>query len=393
MWMLDPEIVYLNHGSFGACPGPVHEVAQRYRDELERQPMAFFRALTERLDHTRQCVADFVGCQADQLALVPNATTGVNSVLRSLRFEPGDQLLVTNLAYNACANALHFVAERAGAEVIVAEVPFPIDDPQQATDAIVGAAGPRTRLALIDHITSITGLVLPLEDIARGLAAKGVTVLVDGAHAPGCIELDIDALDRAGVSYYAGNLHKWVCAPKSAAFLWVRPGLETAIRPTVISHGANTVLPDRSRFLLEFDWTGTLDPSATLAVPEALRVVGQIHGSWTAHMARNRALALRGRDIVIEAVGGAAPAPDSMIASMAAIVLPEAKPGDPEPPPWPAPQDPLAMRVLQEHGIQTTIPVWPQWPRRILRLSAQAYNTEDHYHRTAAAMRDCLGLE
>jgi len=217
-WSLDPSITFLNHGSFGACPLPVLAKQQQLRARMEQQPLQFFgRDLEALLDQARAKLAAFVGADADDLAFVPNATTAINTVLRSLRFQPGDELLTTNQEYNACRNALNYIAERYGLKVVVAEVPFPIEASEQVVDAIVGCVSPKTRLALIDHVVSQTGLVFPLAELVQALTERGVETLVDGAHAPGMVPLNLQAI---GATYYTGNCHKWLCAPKGAAFGW-----------------------------------------------------------------------------------------------------------------------------------------------------------------------------
>ena len=327
-WLLDPDVVFLNHGSFGACPQPVLDYQQAMRARLERQPVQFFvRDLEDLLDEARAALGAFLGAPAQDLAWVPNATTGVNAVLRSLALEPGDELLVIDHEYNACRNTLDFVAARAGARVVVVPLPFPIADPETAVAAILARVSDRTRLALIDHVTSQTGLVLPIARIVAALRDRGVETLVDGAHAPGMLPLDLSGL---GAAWYTGNCHKWLCAPKGAGFLYVRPDLQSTVRPVTISHGANATRRDRSRFLLEFDWTGTGDPTAILAVPEALRFMGGLlAGGWPALREHNRTLVLEGRDMLCASLGIEPPCPDDMIGSLSSLPLPD---GDGAPP-------------------------------------------------------------
>jgi isopenicillin-N epimerase len=365
----------------------VLDVQRAIRDQLEAQPMAFFAGLEARLDAARAAVAGFLGAPAAGLAFVTNATTAVNAVVRSLRFRPGDQLLVTDHGYNACSNAVRFAAERAGAELVVAELPFPTTGPDQLVDRLLAAVTPRTRFALIDHVTSPTALVLPVARIARALAGRGIELMVDGAHAPGMLPLDLAALADAGVGYYAGNLHKWVCAPKGAGFLFVREDRRDRVRPVVISHGANAVRDDRSRFLLEFDWVGTADPSAYLAVPAALELLASLDDrGWPGLMAANRAAVLTARREVAGILGVDLPAPDDLIGAMASLPLPPAR----DLPDRPGPTDPLQDRLLDEAGIQAMIPVWPAPPRRLLRLSHAAYNHPDEHRALARALADRL---
>jgi isopenicillin-N epimerase len=383
MWALDPAVAFLNHGSYGACPRPVLEAQQRLREELEREPVRFLgRQLESRLDTARATLGVFVGADPDDLAFVPNATTGVNTVLRSLALAPDDELLTTDHAYNACRNALDFVAGRTGARVTVVRVPFPLDAEARVEEAILGAVTPRTRLALIDHVTSPTGLVLPLGRLVAALAERGVDVLVDGAHAPGMLALDLGSLAAA---YYAGNCHKWLCAPKGAGFLHVRRDRQALIRPLVLSHGANSPRTDRARFRLEFDWTGTHDPTAYLAVPEAIRTLeAAVPGGWPALMAGNRALALSARRILAEALGIPAPCPETMVGALAAVPLPDG----PRPPP-PA-RDPLEVALFERFAIEVPVIAWPASPRRLLRVSCQIYNTRGQYERLAAALGHLL---
>ncbi|KAM3092948.1 aminotransferase class V-fold PLP-dependent enzyme [Phormidesmis sp. 146-35] len=365
-WSLDPQVTFLNHGSFGACPLPVLEFQQALRERIERQPLQFFgRDLEELLDQARIELAEFLKAEIDSLVFVSNATTGINTVLRSLRFELGDELLTTNQEYNACRNALDFVAERSGATVVVAEVPYPIAHSNQIIEPILKAVTPKTRLALLDHVTSQTGLVFPIAQLIQALRERGIDTLIDGAHAPGMIELD---LKKLGATYYTGNCHKWLCAPKGAAFLYVQPDKQFQIRPLTISHGANSPRRDRSRFQLEFDWTGTDDPTAYLSVPEAIRFMGSLlPGGWIELMAQNRAKALAARQILSQILQVSAPSPDEMVGALATLPLPDGS--------YTALQDAL----LEQFGIEVPIVPYPTVPRRLVRVSAQIYNQLDQY--------------
>ena len=386
-WLLDSSIAFLNHGSFGSCPRPVLEFQQEVRLRMERQPVQFFvRDLEPLLDAARESLAEFLGAHPQNLVFVPNATAGVNTVLRSLRFEPGDQVIVTNHEYNACRNALDVTAERRDIEVVVVEIPFPLRSEEDVIDRIVGALTPRTRLLLIDHITSQTGLVLPLEKLVRELGQRGVDTLVDGAHAPGMIPLNLEQLSAA---YYTGNCHKWICAPKGAAFLYLRPDRQKVVRPLSISHGANSPRADRPRHLVEFGWTGTWDPSAYLSVPEAIRQMGGLlSGGWPELMRRNRALALEGRGILCAALRIAPPCPDSMIGALAAMPLPEAE--SVEPPKSPLYLDPLQDELLSKYSIEVPVIPWPIPPHRVLRISAQVYNSRPQYEALAQSLTKVL---
>jgi isopenicillin-N epimerase len=386
-WTLDPEVAFLNHGSFGAAPRAVLDEQQRWRERLEREPVLFLgRQIQGLVDEARAVLAGFLGARVEELAFVPNATTAVNAVLRSLPFAPGDEILVTDQGYNACRNTVEFVAARSGARVVVARVPFPLRSPDEVVEGVLAALTPRTRLALLDHVTSPTGIVFPIERLVRELRERGVPVLVDGAHAPGMLPLDLAAL---GADYYTGNLHKWVCAPKGAAFLWVREELQERIRPVVISHGANARSDTRSRFQLEFDWVGTDDPTAWLCVPAALRFMGGLFpGGWDELRERNRALALEARSLLAGALGVEPPAPDEMIGTLAALRVPDAASSGPA---SAFDVDPLQRALFERHRIEVLMPTWPAPPRRWVRISAQAYNAIEDYRALADALRAELG--
>lgn len=387
-WLLDPEVSFLNHGSFGACPEIVLEHQSELRERLERQPVQFMvRELESMLDASREQLAAFLGAEPSDLAFVPNATAGVNAVVRSLRFEPGDEVLVTDHGYQACTNALAHAAERCGARVVVAKIPFPLESAEQVVDAVLGAVTPQTALALLDHVTSPTGLVLPVERLVGALNERGVDSLVDGAHAPGMVDLDVPAV---GAAYYTGNCHKWLCAPKGAGFLWVREDRRESIRPVAISHGA-TVESARPRFWLEFDWTGTHDPTPYLCVPPALDFLeGLFEGGWTGLRNHNRDLVLRARASLCRALDVPAPAPEEMIGSLAAVPLPE---GTAHTVSSPLYTDPLQDLLVERHGIEVPVVPWPKPPQRLIRVSAQAYNSEEEYQRLSSILLRTLERE
>lgn len=379
LWSLDPDVMFLNHGSYGACPKTVLAVQQRLRYQLESEPLRFFgREWEPLLDDARHKLAGFVGCDIQDLVFVPNATTGVNSVLRSLRFAPEDEILTTNHEYNACRNALDFIASRTGARVVVAKIPFPIDSPQQIVSAVIAGISPKTRLALLDHVTSQTGLIFPIQQLVQELQARGVDTLVDGAHAPGMIPLNLRDI---GATYYTGNCHKWLCAPKGAAFLYVRRDKQSEIRPLTISHGANSPRTDKSRFQLEFDWMGTNDPTAYICVPLAIAFLGSLlPGGWTELMQRNHQLALEGRQLLCAALGVLPPCPAEMIGSMAVVPMPEKLEN----------YNFMSLHdeLFDRFGIQVQVIPWQESPRLLVRISAQIYNQRQQYEYLAKTLKE-----
>jgi len=394
-WRLDPAVTFLNHGSFGACPVPVLEAQRAFIDELEAGPIRFlWTTFLGRLDAARQAVAEFLNADPEGLVFVPNATTGVSTVLRSLAptFEPGDELLTTNHEYNAILNAQTEVARLAGASVVIARLPFEIESEDQVLEALLAAVTPRTRLAVISHITSPTATILPIEGIVRALADRAIDTLVDAAHAPGAVPVDVDAL---GAAYWTANGHKWLCGPKGSGVLHVRADRRDRIHPLVISHGFNDPRPDRPRLWKEFDWTGTGDPTPYLALPVALRTIEALHADgWPGVRRANHELVLAGRRIVAEALGVATRTPESMLGSMATIRLPI--------PPMPDEAiDTLKQSIVDDDRIEVPLTGWPvpaarEAPDRLpeavaIRISAQRYNEASDYERLAEALGRRLG--
>lgn len=376
-WSLDSDITFLNHGSFGACPTSVLAEQARWREQMERQPLQFLGQDIERLlDQARSDLANFVNCHAEDLVFVSNATSGINAVLRSLSWNSGHEILTTNQEYNACRNALNYVADREGLKVVVAEVPFPIESPEQVIEAVMQKVSANTRLALLDHITSQTGLIFPIAELIQALRRQGVETLIDGAHAPGMLPLNLQEL---GATYYTGNCHKWLCAPKGAAFLYVQRDRQAAIRPLTISHGANSPRRDRSRFQLEFDWMGTDDPTAYLSVSSAIQFMGSLlPGGWSDLRSHNHTLAISARDVLCEALNVSPPAPNEMLGSLAVVPLPDGE------------AQTLHDLLLEQYRIEVPIIPWGHPGGRQLRISAQIYNSLEQYAYLATALQELL---
>jgi len=376
LWGLDPSVLYLNHGSFGACPRAVLAEQTRLRQEMEREPADFLTiSLPARLQIARETLGNFLAADPRDLVFVPNATAGINAVLRSLDFEPGDELLVTNHTYAACRKTIDFVATKSGAQVVVAHLPFPVRSDEEVIAAIITCVSPQTRLALLDHVTSPTALILPLDRLVDELRQRDVETLVDGAHAPGMVDIQ---LSRLGAAYYTGNAHKWLCAPKGAAFLHVRRDHQAALHANVISHGYP------NGFQAEFDWTGTFDPTAWLCVAESLRYLGElVPGGWPQLMSRNRDLVLRARALLLDSLRLDSPCPDSMIGSMASVPLPPGTSGSPA-----ASLDCEGLQHwFRDRGVETWL--YP-YPVPVLRLSAQLYNSYAQFERLNALLLEAL---
>jgi isopenicillin-N epimerase len=387
LWSLDPDVLHLNHGSFGACPSQILEQQTQLRQQMEYNTLQFFeRDLPELLETAREALGLFLGTSSQELVFVDNATTGVSTVLSSLNLTSGDRILITDHGYNACSNSARFFAGRTGAEVDLINLPFPGSDSKEFIERILGACTSHTRLLLIDHITSPTALIMPLEEIVPAVQQRGIQVLVDGAHAPGMRPLKLSEL---GADYYTGNCHKWMCAPKGTAFLYVRPEHQSKLHPLTISHGMNRPVGDSTRFRLEFDWIGTRDLTGFLTLPALIEYMDGISNEgWAGIMARNRALAVDARDLICQELGLEPPCPVDMIGSLATVCLP-------------GPKkttftdyhavDPLKEILRHNHGIEVSLSAWPSPAGRYLRVSAQLYNSLCHYQQLIKALQVELG--
>lgn len=341
-----------------------------------------WRRFEERLGPARVELAKFVGARSRDLAFITNTTTGVNAVARSLKLRRGDEVLTTNHDYNACHNVLIETARRSGAKIISARVPFPLRHADEVVEAILRAVTPRTRLAMLDHITSDTAVIFPIARLVRELEARGVDTLMDGAHAPGMVTIDLQKLQPA---YYTGNLHKWVCAPKGAAFLWAREDKQADLQPAVISHGNNRTRRGYTEFQDRFDWAGTFDPTAWFCVGEAIRWMGKLlPGGWRALRERNHALAIEARRLLCKQLEVEPPCPENMLGAMATVPLPERFQNAPRA----GKIDLEQLRLYDEFGIEVPFNRAGEPERRYFRVSAQIYNSLADYRFLARALRD-----
>lgn len=355
-FLLDPDFVTVNHGSFGATPKAVLAAQDRWRRRMEAQPSRFMRAeLPPALRHAAGALAGFLGAAPQDLAFVANATEGCNAVLRSLRLQPGDEILVLGHVYGAVRNTVRFVCDRSGAKLVEVPMPFPRLVTETLLTRLTAALTPRTRIAVIDHITSSSAMVLPLPELVATCHAAGIPVLVDGAHGPGQVDLNLTALNA---DYYVGNCHKWLMAAKGCGFLWARNDRQADLHPAVISHGYT------QGFLAEFDWTGTWDPSAFLSVTAALEFHAQLGGP--ALRSRNAALATEAAASLAGRLGTETASGNAADAAMALVRLPAG-----------ADQAAPLRDALLQAG--TDAPIQPLAGASWLRLSAHAYNEISDY--------------
>ena len=362
-WDLDPAFLTVNHGSFGAAPRTVVAAQRAWQDRMERQPSRFMNTVYPGAIRSAAAVLGaFLNADPDHLVFVDNATTGCNAVIRSLPLRKGDRIAILSHAYGAVHNTIRFVAEQTGAHIVRAAVPFPDPTEDALVAAIEGVLTPETKLAVLDHITSGSAIVLPMQRIVAACHAAGVKVLVDGAHAPGQIDLDLQAI---GADWYVGNCHKWLCAPKGCAFLYAKPPAQAGLHPGTISHGYG------QGFLAEFDWTGTTDPSRFLAIDAAIAFHHELGGASL--RARNKVLAAQGGALIAQRLNTNVGASGATAGAMATIRLPV---DDPSPE--------YALRIrrqLMDAG--TDAPVHALDGALWLRISAFAYNEPADYARLA----------
>ncbi len=385
-WNHNKNTVFLNHGSFGSCPVKILDKQNQIKIETEHDPV---KALTEdfetAINQNKAALSTFTGCNANDLVLIKNTTMGVNTLLHSLSFEEGDEILTHSHAYGACLNVLKYYAERNKCKLIIADIPFPIADEDEISRPILNAVTVKTKLVLLDHVTSATGIIFPVEKLTRLLEAKGIEVLIDGAHAPGMIDLNISSI---GASYYTGNCHKWICSPRGSALLHVRKDKQHKIRPLQISHYHDVHEGTDRHWSAQFIWPGTDDYSSYFLIRDSIAYMENILGSWEALRKNNRDLCLEARKIICEKLGIEIPTPEHLIGHLASIPVKN----NPETPSrFFNMVVPLKKRLMEEYKIQ--VPVFyfhNKNPKLLLRISTQAYNSREQYEYLAASMKKLL---
>ena len=386
-WSISPDVVYLNHGSYGACPTAVLDAQTAIRARMERELVEFFMIDMERmLDDARARIGGFLGCRAQDLAPTRNATQAIAAVIAHLDLGPGDEILINDHEYSSCLNEFARSGAQHGFKVVTAGVPFP-SSTDRIADALLARVTPSTKAALISVITSPTAMIFPIDRVVAELRERGIVTIIDGAHAAGQIPVNIESI---GCDFYAGVFHKWACAPKGTGYLWVHPDRQDGFEPLALSSRAHIHRDDRARFNYLFDYVGTDDYTGWLTVPGAIDIMASlVPGGWDEIRTRNHDLVIAGRKIICERLGVEPPLEDSLVPSMATIILPGAgaesggiKPGGYE--------DPMQQTLVEKWRIQ--VPVWslPSTRQRLLRISAQLYNSIEQYEYLAEALAEEL---
>ena len=373
-WLLDPSLTFLNHGSFGAVPREILAVQSRWREAIERDPIEMIaRRISELLQPARWAAGELIGCAADEVGFVTNATSAINAVVRSMRFEPGDRIVAPDHVYNAVRQTLRWVAERDGAEYVEIPVPLPAHDSEELATRMVDALPERTRLFVIDQVSSPTAVRFPIERIITACHERDIEVIVDGAHAPGMVDVDVSELARLGALAWTGNFHKWCFVPKGCAVLHVRADRRHEIHPTTISHFLG------EGFQREFEWQGTMDFTPWLTVPASLAFIEETFG-WDRLRTHNHHLATWAQGRLAERWGTdpLTPPDGSMLGSMASVVAPKALQERFEE------AAELQLALYDDHRVE--VPVHSRGEDWLVRVSAQAYNTPEEYERLGDAV-------
>ncbi len=376
LFLLDPNVIFLNHGSFGATPRPVFENYQWWQRELERQPVEFLgRRFDSLMRDARAALATYVHAGVDDLVYVPNATTGLNIVARSLPLNPGDEILTTDHEYGALDRTWRFICHKTKAIYKQQSIPVPVTTADDFIEQFWSGVTPRTRIIFLSHITSPTALIFPIQEICRRARDAGILSIIDGAHAVGQIPLDLQEIDA---DFYSSNLHKWLCCPKGSAFLYARPDKQNLIEPLVVSWGYESEKPSASRFIDEQEWNGTRDIAAFLTTPQAIRFFEEHH--WDTVRAKCHSLAQYAREQITARTGLLPLSPDSSewYKQMVTMPLPSCDAAQ------------LKTRLYDEFQIEVPIVTWQH--RQFIRVSIQAYNTMEDIEKLVDALERLLDL-
>jgi len=390
-WPIEPGLTLLNHGSYGICPEFIHGRQAQLRLLIDSDPVRYYLHRLEDLsDKARAALGAFVNADPEDLALVQNATFAVATCLHAIDWQPGDRVVVTDHEYNATLNEIDRLVRTRGIEVVHAKIPLPLAGPDQIIEAIAHQMNNRTRLVVASHIASASAIVLPVERIVKLCRDRGIEVLIDGAHAPGQIDIDLASLRP---TYYAASCHKWLCTPKGAAFFYADKSVQDRVQPLALSCRVHQKRDDRAAFLCDFDYVGTVDSTASLVVPDCIEHLGaQRPGGWDQLRAENHELVLEGARVIRERCGLAPTYPEPLASELTGSMYSLLLPPNPDPSRPTMYDDPLHDRVM-EHRIQ--VPIWTLETAgvRVCRLSAQLYNTIDEYERFADVLADELDRE
>jgi isopenicillin-N epimerase len=370
LFLLNPQVAFFNHGSFGACPKPVFEEYQRWQRELEWEPVDFLGRRREKLlEEAKAKLAEYVNAPADDMVFVVNATQGINTVARSLRLKPGDEILTTNHEYGAVNKTWQFVCEKTGAKFIEHHISLPVTTHEAFVEAFWADVTPRTRVISISHITSPTALIFPIAEICRRAREAGILTVIDGAHAPGQVPVD---LERIGADFYSGNCHKWLSAPKGSGFLYVRAEHHPIIDPLVISHGW---VPEGT-LVSRNEWQGTRDIASFLSVPAAIEFQAQHHWDLVRQRCHRMAVDLHNRVAGLTGLPPIAADLDLWFGQMIAIPMPRDRMRD------------IYDRLYNDYNIVTAGGAidGENW----LRISIQGYNTQEDVDRLYNALTELL---
>lgn len=358
-FLLDPEITYLNHGSFGACPKPVFEIYQKWQRELERQPVEFLgRRIKDLLFESRQRLGEYLGVDAQSLVYYPNPTTAINMVARCLSLEPGDEILTTNHEYGAMDRIWRFICRKTGASYHIQPIEVPVTSAEKLVEELFSGVTMRTKAIFISHVTSPTALIFPVQTICKKAREMGILTIVDGAHAPGQIDLDLKTINA---DIYVGACHKWLCAPKGSAFLYANPSIQDSLEPLIVSWGFESDKPGPSRFIDYHEWQGTRDLAAFLAVPAAIEFQNNHNWPLLRQQCHELASSARARMNAVTNCPSLSPDSHSWFSQMVSVILPN-----------PIQPDALQSILYDRYRIEVPLFIWNDIP--VMRISIQVYN-------------------